>query len=79
MCIRDRAKTAHFCSMCGPKFCSMRISADVRAYAEENNLVTAEDIDRKIAEEMAAKSAEFAESGNRVYLPLETAGSTTDR
>ncbi|GAC52004.1 phosphomethylpyrimidine synthase ThiC [Gordonia amicalis] len=68
----EPAKTAHFCSMCGPKFCSMRISADVRAYAEENNLVTAEDIDRKIAEGMAAKSAEFAEGGNRVYLPLET-------
>ncbi|TYQ09780.1 UNVERIFIED_ORG: phosphomethylpyrimidine synthase [Gordonia westfalica J30] len=68
----EPAKTAHFCSMCGPKFCSMRISADVRAYAEENNLVTAEDIDRKIAEGMAAKSAEFAEAGNRVYLPLET-------
>ncbi|SDU67495.1 phosphomethylpyrimidine synthase ThiC [Gordonia westfalica] len=68
----EPAKTAHFCSMCGPKFCSMRISADVRAYAEENNLVTAEDIDRKIAEGMAAKSAEFAEAGNRVYLPLES-------
>ncbi len=68
----EPAKTAHFCSMCGPKFCSMRISADVRAYAEENNLVTAKDIDRKIAEGMAAKSAEFAEAGNRVYLPLET-------
>ncbi|MGV9794925.1 phosphomethylpyrimidine synthase ThiC [Gordonia sp. NPDC003422] len=67
----EPAKTAHFCSMCGPKFCSMRISADVRAYAEENNLVTAEDIDRKIAQEMAAKSAEFVEAGNRVYLPLE--------
>lgn len=50
----------------------MRISADVRTYAEENNLVTAEDIDRKITAEMAAKSAEFAEQGNRVYLPLET-------
>ncbi len=70
----EPAKTAHFCSMCGPKFCSMRISADVRAYAEKNNLVTAEDIDRKIAEEMAAKSEEFAEQGNRVYLPLETVG-----
>jgi len=32
----EAAKTAHFCSMCGPKFCSMRISADVRAYAEEH-------------------------------------------
>ncbi|WOC12674.1 phosphomethylpyrimidine synthase ThiC [Gordonia sp. MP11Mi] len=66
----EPAKTAHFCSMCGPKFCSMRISADVRAYAEENNLVTAEDIDRKIAEEMAAKSDEFAAAGNHVYLPI---------
>ncbi|GAC70639.1 phosphomethylpyrimidine synthase ThiC [Gordonia soli] len=72
----EPAKTAHFCSMCGPKFCSMRISADVRAYAEENGLVTAEDIDRKLTEEMAAKSAEFAESGGRVYLPLEA---TADR
>ncbi len=32
----EPAKTAHFCSMCGPKFCSMRISADVRAYAERH-------------------------------------------
>ncbi|WP_353108252.1 phosphomethylpyrimidine synthase ThiC [Gordonia sp. (in: high G+C Gram-positive bacteria)] len=66
----EPAKTAHFCSMCGPKFCSMRISADVRTYAEENNLVTADDIDRKIAQEMAAKSEEFAAAGNQVYLPL---------
>ena len=70
----EPAKTAHFCSMCGPKFCSMRISADVRAYAEEHGLVTTEDIDRTIAEGMAAKSAEFAEAENRVYLPLETVG-----
>ncbi|EON30336.1 MULTISPECIES: phosphomethylpyrimidine synthase ThiC [Gordonia] len=70
----EPAKTAHFCSMCGPKFCSMRISADVRAYAEEHGLVTTEDIDRTIAEGMAAKSAEFADAGSRVYLPLETAG-----
>ncbi|MDY6810534.1 MAG: phosphomethylpyrimidine synthase ThiC [Actinomycetota bacterium] len=76
----EPAKTAHFCSMCGPKFCSMRISQDVRAYAEENGLETTEDIDRKIAEEMAAKSAEFAEHGNRVYLPLEaTAGGSPTR
>ncbi|WP_024795820.1 phosphomethylpyrimidine synthase ThiC [Tomitella biformata] len=68
----EPAKTAHFCSMCGPKFCSMRISADVRAYAEENGLETQEDIDRVIAEGMAAKSAEFASRGNRVYLPLAT-------
>ena len=67
----EPAKTAHFCSMCGPKFCSMRISADVRAYAEEHGLVTAEDIDAKLAADMAAKSDEFRRSGGEVYLPLE--------
>ena len=69
----EPAKTAHFCSMCGPKFCSMRISADVRAYAEEHNLVTQDDIDRKLAADMAAKSAEFVEKGAAVYLPLTEA------
>ncbi|BBZ01018.1 phosphomethylpyrimidine synthase [Mycolicibacterium chitae] len=60
------AKTAHFCSMCGPKFCSMRITQDIRdAYPDG----TAGEIERG----MAAKSAEFAEHGNRVYLPLEPA------
>ncbi|TWS21207.1 phosphomethylpyrimidine synthase ThiC [Tsukamurella asaccharolytica] len=68
----EPAKTAHFCSMCGPKFCSMRISADVRAYAQEHNLVTQEDIDAKLAADMAAKSKEFADAGGRVYIPLET-------
>ncbi|NMD58124.1 MULTISPECIES: phosphomethylpyrimidine synthase ThiC [Tsukamurella] len=68
----EPAKTAHFCSMCGPKFCSMRISADVRAYAQEHNLVTQEDIDAKLAADMAAKSQEFADAGGRVYIPLET-------
>ena len=67
----EPAKTAHFCSMCGPKFCSMRISADVRTYAEENGLVTQEDIDARLREEMAAKSEEFAAAGNQVYLPIE--------
>jgi phosphomethylpyrimidine synthase len=55
------AKTAHFCSMCGPKFCSMRISHDIRdTFSDE------------IAKGMAEKSQEFAEHGNRVYLPLNT-------
>ncbi len=67
----EPAKTAHFCSMCGPKFCSMRISADVRAYAQEHNLVTQEDIDAKLAADMAAKSQEFTDAGGRVYIPLE--------
>ncbi|MDQ4092582.1 MAG: phosphomethylpyrimidine synthase ThiC [Actinomycetota bacterium] len=60
------AKTAHFCSMCGPKFCSMRISADVRAYAEEHGLSTAEALEAGMAE----KSDEFTAAGGRVYLPV---------
>ena len=61
------AKTAHFCSMCGPKFCSMRISADVRTYAQENGLTSAEAIEAA----MAVKSAEFVRRGSSVYLPVE--------
>lgn len=62
----EPAKTAHFCSMCGPKFCSMRISADVREYAEKNNLTDVEAIEAGMAE----KSAEFAGAGKQVYLPV---------
>src|SRR5689334_6384611 len=60
------AKTAHFCSMCGPKFCSMKITQDVRRYAEEHGLSTVEAIEAGMEE----KSAEFSESGNKVYLPV---------
>jgi len=62
----EPAKTAHFCSMCGPKFCSMRISADVREYAAKQGLTDVEAIEAG----MASKSAEFAESGGKVYLPV---------
>jgi phosphomethylpyrimidine synthase len=62
----EAAKTAHFCSMCGPKFCSMRITQDVRKYAEEHGLSTVEAIEAG----MASKSAEFTESGSKVYLPV---------
>jgi phosphomethylpyrimidine synthase len=62
----EPAKTAHFCSMCGPKFCSMRISADVRAYAQEHGLSTVEAIEAGMAE----KSEEFTAAGGNVYLPV---------
>ncbi|NEW44697.1 phosphomethylpyrimidine synthase ThiC [Nocardia cyriacigeorgica] len=62
----EPAKTAHFCSMCGPKFCSMRISADVREYAEKQGLTDVEAIEAGMAE----KSAEFADAGKKVYLPV---------
>ncbi|MGW4241612.1 phosphomethylpyrimidine synthase ThiC [Nocardia sp. NPDC004722] len=62
----EPAKTAHFCSMCGPKFCSMRISQDVRDYAEKHGLTHVSAIEAGMAE----KSAEFADAGNKVYLPV---------
>jgi phosphomethylpyrimidine synthase len=60
------AKTAHFCSMCGPHFCSMRITQDVRKYAAEHGMGEAEALDAGMAE----KSREFRELGDRVYLPI---------
>ncbi|SDN36991.1 phosphomethylpyrimidine synthase ThiC [Allokutzneria albata] len=60
------AKTAHFCSMCGPKFCSMKITQDVRKYAEERGLSTVEAIEAGMRE----KSEEFDEQGGKVYLPV---------
>ena len=60
------AKTAHFCSMCGPHFCSMRISQDVRAYAAEHGVGEIEALELGMKE----KSQEFLEEGARVYLPV---------
>ncbi len=62
----EPAKTAHFCSMCGPKFCSMRISADVREYAAQQGLTDSQALEAGMAE----KSAEFAQAGGQVYLPV---------
>ncbi|WP_163567825.1 phosphomethylpyrimidine synthase ThiC [Fodinicola feengrottensis] len=61
----EPAKTAHFCSMCGPKFCAMKITQDVRRYADEHGLTD----EAAIAAGMTEKSVEFAARGNRVYLP----------
>jgi phosphomethylpyrimidine synthase len=63
----EPAKTAHFCSMCGPKFCSMRISADVRSYANKNGLDSVEAIEAG----MVSKSAEFIRLGSSVYVSIE--------
>ncbi|MFC4854328.1 phosphomethylpyrimidine synthase ThiC [Actinophytocola glycyrrhizae] len=62
----EPAKTAHFCSMCGPKFCSMRITQDVRRYAEEHGLTDVAAIDAGM-EEMSDR---FHEHGRNVYLPV---------
>ncbi|SFC86729.1 phosphomethylpyrimidine synthase ThiC [Algibacter pectinivorans] len=60
----EGAKIAHFCSMCGPKFCSMKISQEVRDFAAENDIVDNE----VIAKGFKEKSKEFKEKGSQVYL-----------
>ena len=57
-------KVAHFCSMCGPHFCSMKITQDVRDYAKARQL---EDAETALAEGMKEKSREFLEEGARIY------------
>jgi phosphomethylpyrimidine synthase len=59
----EPAKTAHFCSMCGPKFCSMRISQDVREYALLHGVAADEAIELGMKE----KAAEFVAGGADVY------------
>ena len=58
------AKTAHFCSMCGPKFCSMKITEDVRAFAREQGLTP----DDALKAGLEAKAEEFRDQGKRLYV-----------
>ena len=76
---KDAHKVAHFCSMCGPKFCSMKITQDVRDYAAKQNERIGEAI-AEIQEEIGAidpqagmdeMSARFKEMGNELYLDAE--------
>jgi phosphomethylpyrimidine synthase len=60
---QEGAKTAHFCSMCGPHFCSMKITEDVRKYAAEQGIAEEEALKKG----MEAKSKEFVEKGSEVY------------
>ncbi|MWC28942.1 phosphomethylpyrimidine synthase ThiC [Paenibacillus sp. MMS18-CY102] len=59
----EAAKTAHFCSMCGPKFCSMRITQDIRDYAAEHGLETEEAIEAGMKE----KAESFKTQGGTIY------------
>jgi phosphomethylpyrimidine synthase len=60
----EGAKSAHFCSMCGPNFCSMKITEDVRRYAAEQGVSD----DEALAQGMAEKSEEFKKQGGEVYV-----------
>jgi len=61
---KDSAKVAHFCSMCGPKFCSMKISQDVREYAAKQGIG---DIGVAVEKGMAEKAEQFKQSGSEIY------------
>jgi phosphomethylpyrimidine synthase len=63
---QEGAKTAHFCSMCGPHFCSMKITEDVRKYAAEQGLAESEAIESGMHE----KKKEFLEQGAEVYAKV---------
>ncbi len=60
---QEGAKTAHFCSMCGLHFCSMKITEDVRKYAAEQQISDEESLKKGMEE----KSREFSEAGAEVY------------
>jgi phosphomethylpyrimidine synthase len=70
---KEAAKVAHFCSMCGPKFCSMKISQEVRDYAK--NLDLNSDLAIKLLDEpldgLKQKADEFRARGSELYHPIQ--------
>jgi len=59
----EHAKTAHFCSMCGPKFCSMKITQEVRDYAAKNGLTEEDAVQKGLVE----KANAFKSAGSGLY------------
>ncbi len=77
----EGAKTAHFCSMCGPKFCSMKISQEVREFAAKQNsgvdaFIAASPVDAEAG--MQAMSEVFKEKGGELYLAVDELDATND-
>jgi phosphomethylpyrimidine synthase len=60
---KEAHKVAHFCSMCGPKFCSMKISQDVRDYAAERGI----GVEIAVDEGFKEKAEEFKKAGSKIY------------
>ena len=58
---------AHFCSMCGPKFCSMKITQEVRDFAAAKGMAEA----AALEEGLHAKAAEFNRTGGQLYVPIQ--------
>jgi len=68
---KEAHKVAHFCSMCGPKFCSMKITQDVRDYADSLSDNEKKDLERLSREGMAEMSEKYREMGSELYLEAE--------
>lgn len=70
---QESGKLAHFCSMCGPKFCSMKISQDVRDYAAQQETIKIQLLDEtiEIDQAMAEKAKQFNASGAEIYQPSQ--------
>ena len=64
---KDSMKTAHFCSMCGPHFCSMKITQDVREYAASQGLDVETQADEALKKGMQEKAVEFVKKGAEIY------------
>ena len=60
----EGAKVAHFCSMCGPKFCSMKITQDIRDYAREQGIAETD----AVQQGLESKAKEFADKGSELYV-----------
>jgi len=71
---QEPAKVAHFCSMCGPKFCSMQITQEVREYAAKHGIEEEEESLLKGMEEMSSK---FMDRGFDIYIPEDSAEEET--
>ncbi|MDR3454576.1 MAG: phosphomethylpyrimidine synthase ThiC, partial [Rhodoferax sp.] len=63
---KDSSKVAHFCSMCGPKFCSMKITQEVREYAKTLGVTD----EQALSEGMHSMSEEFKRKGAEIYIPI---------
>ncbi|MEM9619416.1 MAG: phosphomethylpyrimidine synthase ThiC [Pseudomonadota bacterium] len=68
---KEAHKVAHFCSMCGPKFCSMKITADVREYAEGLSDNEKKDLEKLSEQGMAEMSEKYKEMGSELYLEAD--------
>ena len=66
---KDSSKVAHFCSMCGPKFCSMKITQEVREYAKNKGLSE----ESALSHGMVSMSEEFKRAGGEIYIPVNKA------